>query len=1445
MSFLGDVVGGAAQVAAKPIDLLTGIDLTQAPAQGFSLQGLFSSVARPVVENSLAGVALGATSFWDQISDLDPAQAAMGAAFLGAGLAGGVSAHRMHAGRMAQFRGPAGLHLPDVAPDPMRGIEEMRRLGVPSPRIDPEFPTAALESVRRSIPGMRRETSWVLGGRDSVESARGLARWKADPAVDDERYARIGAALDLYGQKFDNTGDKLSYAQLSFAKAQTAFHLLGPASGPSKSQVPGTEQFRKLWGQLTTTPEKMKPEQLDELFTFVNQVDEATAGLSDPDLIFDPVVRITGFDFGDEGLTTYVYAPAWDDNVFKGGPDGDLVRMNRLKQLNYRALYEQGKDNLRSLFKQGQELANRGKLDRGEDWYPDYRRQTESMVYGFQPGRTGWTPDLERAVAAVSITSAGEPAATNIPKAERVLRVLADDPRVHETDFQLFLYGDAPVNTYNEWDPTPANTFYEIHRDLTADGVMVSEKDLLKILRLSMESGFDILAETGGPKQKSFYLNILKPELTDPVTIDRHAHDAFLGLESGVQKGPRLEPPTDVAGGEHAYDLISSAYREVAEELGIPSHSLQAVIWETWKIQKRQSGKGGWQRRDPYRLPTSDGGENQAFLAVQGLGGVRIEDLAQSIPMDKAPLIRRTQLSSGEPLQTARPPASVGTQVTPDGSIAVFGHVTDELASAVRHLYPEPAGADGGVARWLPGYVRSVQDVDELRSSFGRRATTTSKESTAGYVLETYDVDGLAVLGGHPAIVPGNHLTLEVPAEGLTAARAELSKVGEVRRVQGVEVDEPALSRRPVTVEEIDEKTFLDPENGPLATSSWATLSAGLNGDQIKRWGLKGYDADRAHQKLGAELRRQGFVPIEADGLYFGEPEKGWLVFGIRPTQARQLGEKFYQDSVLTNAGLVYGKTANDPAMAGKLVESSGLVPGGSGAGRTRVKLRDGNTYDFAADFPDESTNWDGVDIEDADQIFSQRTSRRTVKLAVSGDRDALLRTADAVKAAGARNQALYLHSTSPAGGWVAARESLFTDGNRVMAHRSLTNDLVSPNGFRVFLRPDEAVALPRGTDSVNRHVRDISSVKALDEGELLVNGEVAVMADRSLGGLEAQGSFDQFKVAGKRVRFANVILGGPLPTVIVGRSQAEVAGIPGVMVELTGKSAKIRLSKADELPAFRALDVMRRLGYAPERLTLQLGDETVRVADIAAGLGTTVDPTVAMQSVDTGAGPISVRERDPLFLKPARSTNQRVSDVADRFLIRNAVGWDTAPDYVVSGMESAFDHVESLLPGRIGEWRMDVIEYAPIDKLNEPDFLAQVDMSPMSDGRRKAPARMLVNKALFTDEAPVIRKRILGLRTKGILVPAGDPVRYVFLHELGHVMHSLVQQRHGSKADFLNWSVYHFQDNQVKVARELSAYAAKDSREMVAEAFAEVMGLGDAARPMARQIYERMAKWL
>lgn len=1440
MSFIGDAIGGAAEAVAGPINFLTGVDLTQAPAKGFSLQDLFSHVAQPMLENSMAGVVLGATSFWDQVSDLNPAQAAMGAAFLGAGLAGGVSAHRMHAGRMAQFRGPAGLHLPDIAPDPMRGIEEMKRLGLPNPRIDPEFPTAALESVRRSIPGMRRETSWVLGGRDSVESARGLARWKLDPAVDDERYARIGAALDLYGQKFDNTGDRLSYAQLSFAKAQTAFRLLGPASGPSKSQVTGTEQFRKLWNQLTTSPEKMKPEQLDELFTFVNQVDEATAGLSDPDLVFDPVVRITGFDFNEDGLTTYVYAPAWDDNVFQGGPDGDLVRMQRLKQLNYRSFYEQGKDNLRTLFKQGQELANRGKLERGEDWYPDYRRQTESMVYGFQPGATGWTPDLERAVAAVSITSAGEPAVSNIPKAERVLRVLADDPRVHETDFLLFLYGDPPVNTYGEWDPTPADTFYEIHRDLNKAGLMLPEKDLLKILRLANEAGEEILSTTGGPKQKSFYLNILKPELTDPVTVDRHAHDAFLGLESGVQKGPRLESPTDVAGGEHAYDLISAAYREVAEEIGIPSHSLQAVIWETWKIQKRQSGKGGWQRRDPFRLPTSDGGENQAFLAVQGLGSVRIEDLAQSIPMDRAPLIRQSQLTPGQTLQTARPPASVGAQVTPDGSLAVFGHVTDELASAVRHLYPEPAGANGGVARWLPGYVRPVHDIDELRGTFG---SSTSKNSAAGYVLETYDVEGLAALGGHPTIVPGNHLTLEVPAESLNAARAELGKVGEVRRVQGVEVDEPALSRRPVTVEEIDEKTFLDPENGPLATSSWATLSAALKDDQIKRWGLKGYSAEKAHQKLGVELRRRDLNPIEADGLYFGEAEKSWLVFGIRPTDARRLGEQFYQDSVLTNAGLVYGKTANDPAMAGKLVESSGVVPGGTSAGRTRVTLRDGNTYDFAADFPDASTKWDGVDIEDADEIFSQRTSRRTVKLAVSGDRDALLKASDAVQKL-TRNQALYLHSTTPAGGWVSAREALYTDGNRVMAHRSLDNDLVSPNGFRVFLRPADAAALPRGADQVNGHVRPITTVKPLEEGELLVNGEVAVMADRELGGLDAQGSFDQFKIAGKRVRFANVILGGPVPTVIVGRAEAEVAGLPGVLVELTGKSAKIRLSKNDELPGFRALDVMRRLGYSPDKLTLQLGDETIRKADKIAGL-TSTDATLAMQSVETGAGPISVREPDPAFLRPARSTNERVQSVVERFMIRNAVGWDAAPDYLVTGIESAFDHVETVLPGRLGEWRMDVLEFAPVEKMLEPDFFAQADMSPLDGGRRKAPARLLVNKALFREDAPALRRKVLNLRTKGILAPAGEPIRGLILHELGHVMHGLIKQRHGSRSDFLSWAEFHFMDNQVKVARELSSYAAKDHREMVAEAFAEVMGMGGAARPYARQIVERMDKWL
>lgn len=76
-----------------------------------------------------------------------------------------------------------------------------------------------------------------------------------------------------------------------------------------------------------------------------------------------------------------------------------------------------------------------------------------------------------------------------------------------------------------------------------------------------------VLQILGGDKTKSFFLNILEPMTTGPVTLDRHAYAALDINGSGyVSVGDRRG--------------AKKAYREAAELVGLRPHEFQAIIWE-------------------------------------------------------------------------------------------------------------------------------------------------------------------------------------------------------------------------------------------------------------------------------------------------------------------------------------------------------------------------------------------------------------------------------------------------------------------------------------------------------------------------------------------------------------------------------------------------------------------------------------------------------------------------------------------------------------------------------------------------------------------------------------------------------------------------------------------------------------------------------------------------
>jgi hypothetical protein len=74
-------------------------------------------------------------------------------------------------------------------------------------------------------------------------------------------------------------------------------------------------------------------------------------------------------------------------------------------------------------------------------------------------------------------------------------------------------------------------------------------------------------------KTSSFYLNILHPELSDNITIDRHSSRVNLGTDINLSHAPT----------EKRYKFMEAAYKIASNQLQISAIELQAITWITFR----------------------------------------------------------------------------------------------------------------------------------------------------------------------------------------------------------------------------------------------------------------------------------------------------------------------------------------------------------------------------------------------------------------------------------------------------------------------------------------------------------------------------------------------------------------------------------------------------------------------------------------------------------------------------------------------------------------------------------------------------------------------------------------------------------------------------------------------------------------------------------------------
>jgi hypothetical protein len=103
-----------------------------------------------------------------------------------------------------------------------------------------------------------------------------------------------------------------------------------------------------------------------------------------------------------------------------------------------------------------------------------------------------------------------------------------------------------------------------------------NKKKARDIMALDDDSAleFNILKIINGQKTTAFYLNMMYPNRTDYVTIDRHAVAIAIG-----RNATEFEQSLT----KNQYKFLKDCYIMLAETLGLAPLHLQSITWQTWK----------------------------------------------------------------------------------------------------------------------------------------------------------------------------------------------------------------------------------------------------------------------------------------------------------------------------------------------------------------------------------------------------------------------------------------------------------------------------------------------------------------------------------------------------------------------------------------------------------------------------------------------------------------------------------------------------------------------------------------------------------------------------------------------------------------------------------------------------------------------------------------------
>lgn len=1419
MSFL-DNIAGAVGSAAKPLaPALDFLGLGPDQFQGQDIWGALGQGAKNALMAGPAGLLAGGTALYQGFSQLSARDRLL---FGGLLLAGGVGAAREAHARWGENIEPKRLMAPT-------GLGEMEQIGL---KHNFQEMTGVAAELAKSKPGIRGRQAGILASGDGLEFGRAVARTTEDPGI-----AGIAGVFDSYSASHpQGPGGALQ----DFARADHAVDhrlLQGELNKP----------FRDVYAKFTAG-EALSGDETTRLLQGVSAIGEATNAIPADDLTIGLTGRVSNIDLTPDGAMLHV--------SFKAPEAGDLwndelYRAKALTTLNVRSYTAKGKENFRYLWDLGmadiraRELGTTPLLptglERGPDWY-FAEHDNIAQAFGIDPKVI--TPQFDRAVALTSILSESQRWDQNISLAKKMSDAVYGRPEVMADDFQNWLQ-DGTLADYRSTSSRRvytgknakknSNTFEKLHKEILDQGYAASADAFKKVLRLAREAPQEVFLGSGADKQKNFYLNLLRPDLEQPVTIDMHQFDAFYGLDSGTKDRPVSDP---IGAGMTNYDVLADTVRSLADDLSketgqkVLPHQVQAVIWETWRSLKFDHN-GGWHKGDPFRIKP-EGGDNPVFLALQGKG---MDEVPASLFGSQTDLIPVATLTQG---------TSDFTSVLAPGGSAVYATdvspYTDQIA---RHLWPSVKGLDG-IPRWAETRPQYVDDVGQIRS------TVATDELSH---VETFDARQLAgSVGLYPGHAAPDVILFDAPA--VMSTRGWFGK-NKPQPIGGVEIDHLALDHSPVHSTQIGSA---DEAERMLQTSAWAVID---------------------DPKAANNLRRQGYDPIRLSD------DRGWIVFGPDAETAKAAGSKlvFANDGerpaaeLKSSAGDIVNVIKNNPdgftfnlqtgeaASSGKAVAEVGgelrihpdrldegvidhfieqnrawLARPGMHLGGwfnkqtneyvldvTRVHPSDTpleavmhhmdvqkqeaafnldtgqeipnpkfDTYDWADrtrakdfvefDVPGELGGTVRVPLnEDTLQPGLRRSTVQATKHAVLIDRTELPHLellAKDLENRGATN--LQIHTTrTDLDGFGKARAHTYTDGNQLIVQ--LTRDVTvgPPNSVPVYVRSNWN--LPDGTTSAE-------SVKATPDGGAVINNSVRLQgADRLKAGSWTIDDEAWVMTHGE----GPVSMSGGKWTVEVGDQN-----------DLTGVIRQTEVLQAAGVPKDQ-IQIRTDQGRFDLQKSVDPGVKDTVVRKVVWG-GQTVTKNRNVSDADVMVGQWRISPRFKI-----RQGSKLVDAQLDQSLV------DSATTAITKFMEK---HEQAAEVFRWPGIQVDSDELGALAFVgDEPGSAMHLTKEHWANPEAvRADIQKSVDSGYFADYGP-------------------DPVAGLIGHELGHVYHGGVAVQQGFKKDpEVSRALRKLmkKHGQEAISKSLSQYAATNEDEFIAEAFANVL-FGTKVSPIAQEAYD------